>query len=159
MLLSSKTMCLMMQQTSCGGSCATHTLQVGVAGTMLLAWSQYVLPACRTKLVYTLTVGCFLSPWHCHDSTIACCLVPADVYTTLSKRFNDFQDKNKAAQYQRGVACCSGAGILLWQHPCARSTAVQAGLCCFFDSNERNVLNSSCGQGAVQAQVLCSRGP
>lgn len=26
----------------------------------------------------------------------------ADVYTTLSKRFNEFQDKNKAAQYQRG---------------------------------------------------------
>lgn len=30
------------------------------------------------------------------------CRGDADVYTTLSKRFNEFQDKNKAAQYQRG---------------------------------------------------------
>ena len=26
----------------------------------------------------------------------------ADVYTTLSKRMTDFQDKNKAAKYQTG---------------------------------------------------------
>lgn len=33
----------------------------------------------------------------------ACPTAAADVYSTLSKRFQEFQDKNKAAQYQRGV--------------------------------------------------------
>ena len=48
------------------------------------------------------------SPFH-HMRTFGCAfsaLDDADVYTTLSKRMNEFQDKNKAAQYQRGG--CTG---------------------------------------------------
>jgi hypothetical protein len=45
----------------------------------------------------------------------AAAAVASDVYTTLSKRFNDFQDKNKAAQYQRGAGAHSSTHQALLQ--------------------------------------------
>lgn len=72
----------------------------------------------------------------------------ADVYTTLSRRFNDFQDKNKAAQYQRGAAA-GGQGIntgnikaLIKALPQFRDVLGRLSVHIFISSELKNAINS-----------------
>lgn len=70
----------------------------------------------------------------------------ADVYTTLSKRFNEFQDKNKAAQYQRGAAAGKGMNTgnikaLIQALPQFRDILGRLSVHIFISSELKNAIN------------------